>query len=408
MKSISIFRLILANSFRRGARTCLLSLGVALMVGAVFAAQVIESGVTLGLRQGMQRLGADLLIVPRGQAEEAVSSMIKGQKAPELTTLDLELMEKVRQMPGVVEVTSQLFLQSLSGASCCSAWAVFLIAFEPQTDFVVRPWLEAHPGRALKPDEVLVGDKITFEVGDTLKFYGHNYTIAGKLEPSGLGLDLTVFIPYADARVMIAQSAQMAEKTLEVDTDRVSAIMARLVPQNQGGSKPYKIAYEIERFYPDVSVIHQDAIQQMTRQNIQGTVHLLRYAGWSAWLVSVLWIGMVFMMSSNERRREIGLLRALGASRGNIAWLMLGEGVLVFSLGGLLGLLVSGGVLYGFMGLIISELEVPFLWPAWHSIVGMACGKLLLSTLTGLVAALIPSLRVSLLEPYQAVRTGEL
>ena len=74
-------------------------------------------------------------------------------------------------------------------------------------------------------------------------------------------------------------------------------------------------------------------------------------------------IALVFSLVVNERRREIGLLRAMGARCGVVFRLILGEALALTGVGGVLGVLASGVLLVSFQGLIEKRLRVPFLLP---------------------------------------------
>ena len=123
------------------------------------------------------------------------------------------------------------------------------------------------------------------------------------------------------------------------------------------------------------------------------------------WAISVLMIGALFSMIVNERRRELGLLQAMGATRGFIFRLVMLEAVELTSLGGIIGLLI-GGVFAILTGPVAGSLEIAYIWPG----VTLSVSSLLFSgasMLTGMVAALYPAIVASRLEPYEAIRTGE-
>ena len=71
-------------------------------------------------------------------------------------------------------------------ATCCDA-PVQLIAFDPQSDFMVKPWLSSSQKSELKKGNVYVGYNIASNIGDNIKFYNTNFIIAEKLEKTGMG-----------------------------------------------------------------------------------------------------------------------------------------------------------------------------------------------------------------------------
>ena len=119
-------------------------------------------------------------------------------------------------------------------------------------------------------------------------------------------------------------------------------------------------------------------------------------------------VSLLFSAIVQERYREIGVLRAMGAGPGQIIGLTLMEAVLLTGMGSLLG--VGFGFLLIFvsarsLGFYFASLGVPFdgppdafIWAA--AILGMSCGVLL-----GVIGALIAVRRALRLEPYRMIQT---
>ncbi len=123
--------------------------------------------------------------------------------------------------------------------------------------------------------------------------------------------------------------------------------------------------------------------------------------------MSLLTIGLVFSLIINERQRELGLLRAMGARKNFVFQLVLGEAGLLTGLGGMGGLLTSQILLISFGRLLQHRLRIPYLWPAPVEMLGLVALMLLLALISGALASLQPAWRSSRLEPYQAIRQGE-
>lgn len=112
-------------------------------------------------------------------------------------------------------------------------------------------------------------------------------------------------------------------------------------------------------------------------------------------------------MIVNERQREIGILRSLGAKRSGIFYLITIEAFIISLTGGITGIL-AGGILL----LIIKEpirvaFNLPYLWPGSFFVLATGIIILIISIITGTGTALYPALRISRMEPYEAIRSGE-
>jgi len=405
VKGPGLISLVFRNLWRRPGRNGILIVCVAVVVGLEVAAALIDRASRRGVELGIERLGADLVAVPYGLDQAVADSYLTGE--PALFYMDSALADRIASFEFVERTSAQVYLKSLTGASCCSTWNVFLIGFEPDRDFTVRPWLRQHLERPLGPDEVLVGSALFSEPGAAMMFYGHEFTVAGGLAPTGTGLDSTVFIPLATARLMARESRVKAEKPLELDDDRISAVMIKLKPEAEGGLPGYRAAYQLEMAIPEISVIQPDDLLLRVHKNLGATLKLLRAAGYAVWPAIALLIGLVFVMAARERQRELGLLRGLGATRSFIFRMIMLEALLVAALGTGLGLLASAGLVSGFSRLISKTLAIPFFMPAVSELTLVFAAASALALLTAALAALLPSLQASLMEPYEAIRRGE-
>jgi putative ABC transport system permease protein len=121
-------------------------------------------------------------------------------------------------------------------------------------------------------------------------------------------------------------------------------------------------------------------------------------------VLSVLLIGLVFSMAASERRRELGALRALGATRRFVFQSLLSEAGILALTGAAIGLGLATLVTYLFRNFIISSLGLPFILPPPLSLAGFMVLGLGLALVSVTLAALLPALRISRLDPAVAMR----
>ena len=183
MSRLSPFSLVIGNIARKPFRTFILSSLVAVFCMAMFAGTVIGLKISTGTQLAADRLGADILFVPYGYEKSVQSSLLRGE--PSSFYMDRGLVGELRGEKGVLRVTEQLFLATLK-ASCCS-YPVQIIGFNPKTDFVVTPWMNQSLNRAMNENEVVAGCKISGNPGETIRLFGREFSIAAKLDPTGMG-----------------------------------------------------------------------------------------------------------------------------------------------------------------------------------------------------------------------------
>lgn len=400
MAGLSVVFLAGRNLGQKMARSALLFLAFALIAAMIFGMTVLLQGVDRGLTRGMARLGADVMVVPAEAEFRARRVLMSGE--PSSFTMDRAIVDSLARFPGVGRLAPQLFIVS-ANLSCCAVGNTQLVAYDPENDFTIQPWLAGRDREALESDEVIVGSEIAFLPGTSPRFFGMPVRVAGRLEPTGLEfVDRTVFIPVEGARRMIENSARDAEIPLEVDPDAVSAVMIRA-----DAMAPGELAIRIESEFEGVRALVSSELVTNVRRDLRVALRTLTLASGGQWLVTLALVGLVYGVTLNERRRELGILRALGATRRALLRLLLLE-VSVLSLSGALsGVVAAWILLVSSEGLIRMAWDLPFLWPGTGSLVVTGAAATVGVLACALFSTAWPVIRTVRMEPYEAVRKGE-
>jgi lipoprotein-releasing system permease protein len=119
-------------------------------------------------------------------------------------------------------------------------------------------------------------------------------------------------------------------------------------------------------------------------------------------IVVVLGIASVLVVSVVQKRREIGILRAMGATRGQVLRIFLLQGAVVGALGSLLGVLLAVLLIWLFTALVRGADGLPLF--AIKLSLSTALQVALLATVAGVLAAIAPARRAAALDPAQAIR----
>jgi len=400
VRGLGLLQISTQNLRRRLFRTLAVAACFGLITGTLFSESLISGGVQRSLQVGINRLGADLLVVPFGEEIPIQTSLLMGQ--PTSFTMNRSIQKQIAAIPGVERTSVQLFIASLQKASCCSGFFQ-LIAFEPETDFTITPWLKKALNRPLGSDEIIVGSKIFTPVGDELSFYGHKFVVAGRLESTGLGLDAAIFLSIDTAYVMAAESKTKAEQPLEIGPDQISAVLVKV----SSDTFPDVVGSRVKRTIEGVSVVISAQLVKSVEKQLSTLMKSLMLVTGVFWAASTLLVGTIFSMTTNERRREIGLLRAMGATGTFISKMVLTEATLLTLLGGIFGVIGGGVAMFSFSLLISTALDVPYLWPTLAQVAQMVATSIIVAILTGLLASLFPAIVGGRMEPLNAIRSGE-
>jgi putative ABC transport system permease protein len=105
---------------------------------------------------------------------------------------------------------------------------VFLVAFDPGTDFTVKPWLEKNLNRKLGINEIITGRAVPVIPGDNIPFFGTTFTVAGTMEATGMDFfDRAVFMSLDAAYHMSAESRAKALQPLEIGEEQYQRFSSR-------------------------------------------------------------------------------------------------------------------------------------------------------------------------------------
>ncbi len=272
---------------------------------------------------------------------------------------------------------------------------VDLVAFDPERDFTVVPWVKEKLERPIQNGDIFIGARREESLGSQVTLYGHPLTVYGRLGQTGVG-------PFERALFMTFATVKDMGKAIDYDPRKASALLVRL----NAGTTAEQVRFALAS-RPEVKVVAGTSlftsVRQMLRSLLAGAVFftgLLLFA-------SVFMVTVLFSAILAERRRELGLLLAIGARRTQVLSMVLTEAALMTALGGICGLAVGCVLLLVFqrsLGYYFASVNVPLLWPSDTSLVLYAAGCMLLAATLGVLGAAIPAWRASRQEPYRLVR----
>ena len=396
---MSLAQLAWKNISGNTFRSVVVSLCALLVAAFVLFTTLVMRGAETSLRLAISRLGADIVVVPEGSEAKIESALLMG--IPAKFWMPEDNLEKIASLPGVQAVSPQLYLATLTGASCCSVSDMFMIAYDPGSDFTVTPWLKQELGGNLRLGEVVGGSFISATEGSqNISVYGYLVTLKSNLEPTGTGLDQSMFLTFDTAYDIASKSQTQAESPLIIPEDSISAALVKVEP----GTDPNAVAVEIMRSIPDVTPIQSSNLFLSYRRQMNGLLSSIMVILAVTWVLSVAFIGLVFSMAANERRKELGVLRALGATRRFVFQTLLAEASLLAAVGGTLGIALAGLAVYLFKNLLVASLGFPFLLPSPLSLILQLAVGLSLALFSVNLAALFPAYKISRMDPAIAMR----
>ena len=379
-------------------RTSLSLLGVAIGVSSVVLLTSLGEGARLYVTGEFALLGSNLVIVLPGKSETTGIVPVAGGVPNDLTLDDVEaLRRRVSLLSSVAPLsvgglTARFEERSrdLTVAGVTAEWKR-VRRLELREGSFIPP---GDPARA--PRVCVVGAKVAEElypgrspVGERLRLGEEKFRVTGVLASRGVsvGLDLdeVVLVPIGHHLRMFDRRSVfrvLCEARSARDVEGAKTAILAVLRDRHGGQE-------------DVTVLTQDAVMKTFGKVL--AILTAALAGIAAVSLTVAGVGImnVMLVSVSERTREVGLLKALGASRGQVLHAFLVEAALLSTAGGVLGLLAGWGGTLLLRGLYP---DFPVQPPVWAVV-----AALVVSVTVGLVAGVLPARRAAQLEPIVAL-----
>lgn len=406
------------NLWRRPVRSLLTVMGVALAVAVAVSLGGFNVGYQRAISQSIEKLGFQVMIMAKGCPYEAATMMLKGGTG--LLYLPEGVYDTVRADPQIQAITpifigvAQREGSSIRDEGAALSFPIFS-GVEAASFQVMKPWMRFKGGsgydggRWFAPgatDEIVMGfEAAEYEqrkVGDlfyaSITPYGQSqpvlrtFRVVGVLERTGTQDDGTVFMPIGVAQAMFGRP-----NALTIVGVKLKTFSAASLREFEG--RWLKL--------PEVQVVSLEQVKG-TLVSLVGTAQAM-VAAVAAIAVIVAVIGVVntILMSVYERTGEIGVMKALGAFRGDIFRLIWLETLGVC----LAGALVGCGMAFLGSSLVEAAIKAIIDLGVQGSIVAITWGMLgwalAGALLVGFVAGLYPAWRAASMRPIEAIREGE-
>lgn len=379
-------------------RSALTTLGIVIGVASVILLTSLGEGTRRSLVSEFSQFGTNLITIHRGKTTTAG---IPGAVGGTIRKLTLGDAEALRRVPGV---------DALVPVAFGSARVEFGergrdVVVYGVTSEVPKVWRFAVGGGRFLPrgdparasSFAVLGPRLKRELfgeanalGEHVKIGGRRFSVIGvmasKGQVFGFDMDDTAYIAVASAHSLFN-----TEDLLEIDVlfslgasgDSVKEGIREALIRRHGGEEDFTVRTQAE----SLDVLNRVLSVVTAAVGGIGAISLLVGA---IGILTMMWIAV------GERTAEIGLLKALGATRGQIARLFLLEAALLSVVGGGVGVAVGMG-----LGALI-RLAIPAI--SVHTAPGFIAAALAVSLAVGLGSGVLPARRASRLDPIEALR----
>ncbi len=360
-------RMVIGNLLHRPLRSAITVLAVAIEVIMILSIVAIMVGMIQGSRTETSGIGADLIVRPPNQSFLAG---VSGAPVP------ARIADVLRKLPHIA-VVSPVIQQLTTGSTVETIWGIDYQSFN-----ALRPFTFLSGGPFQNPDDVIVDDIFArggYHVGDYITILNHKFRICGIVEHGKGGRK---YLPIKTLGALLGSENNASLFFVKSDDIKNQPLIKQEILATPGLSQ-----YEVQTL--------QELLSQLTPEHLPAFNTALRTVMGIAVVIGFLVIFQAMYTAVLERTREIGILKALGASQFYIVNVVLRETALLATVGIALGIGLTFALKTA-LGIHFPTLQFPMTpeWIARATIIAFG---------GSLVGATYPAIKAAKKDPIEAL-----
>lgn len=367
------------NIMRQRSRTVLTFTGILIGIAAIVALGSISEGIRGMVQEELSLISGKVTVVQAG------SEMMTGATGSDITE---DQIDELYDIPGVKDVVPMTYHVPTSLGVPVPSW--YIIGIEPsKIEIFTGENVMLIDGEMLadgSSGEVMIGNDVSenqnLVVGDTITFKEADYFVIGILEKTDVSdIDMAVIMPLEE---------------LQDALDKETYQMALVIPDNPAEAE--SISDSIDANIEGLDAISDKDIARMAEE-IVSTISLFTFSiGGIAAFVGGLSIMNTMIMSVMERKREIGTMKAMGATSWSIIRQIVTESAMISLIGAAGGIILGSIAALGIGSAIGSNMISASITP------GLLLTALGFALILGILGGLYPARKAVLLDPVEALR----
>ncbi|MEF8880318.1 MAG: ABC transporter permease, partial [Candidatus Nanohaloarchaea archaeon] len=391
------------NLFRRGKRSWLTILGIVIGITAIVALFSLAQGLETSVTDEFESLGANTIYVLPGSG---INGFFGGSPKGGLTDNDLEAIKNTRG----IDVAGPIIFSQRQGEFRGENEVTPLLGIptdESQEMILKTNSLVLDKGRNIRDNDrfsALAGNSLVQgEIFDNevrlrsqLKVGGKELRVVGTLEASGdPQYDRSLVLPIESVRDILGEPERIDFIQVQVESGQEPEKVSERIEKNLRNERNLQPGEE------DFTVSTADDLLD----SFLGILNLVQYVVLGivsiALFVGGLGIMNTMYMSVSERTKEIGIMKALGATKKQILTIYITEAAALGLIGGTIGIILGLGLVEIAFYFIRQTVQIP-LSPSRSPL--LIAGSMTASVVLGVLSGLLPARKAANLEPVEAIR----
>lgn len=384
-----LMKLAVQNLFRHRTRSLLTMLGIGAAVAVLFSVLSFNRGFEAGLERELKGTGLHFMVVPSGCAHEVAALVLHGAVIPKF--LEAGVIDDVNRAEGVSLATPILVAQmpNPEGGRVDLIYGVET-AMLPD----IKPDWEITGAYPAAANELLLGYNVAqhngITPGDGIRYPGVEivFTVTGIVAQTGSQDDAFIYMDIREAQEILQHPGGATAVGVKVaDPVRMQAVIE-----------------ELESRVPGIQIVTMGQVMNSVTTVAASARSLSLAVAMVALIIGTVGVMNAILMAVFERTQEIGMMRAIGASRWDIFGIILKETALLTMAGGIAGIMIAATgstLIEGFVRRVMPYMptgEMLRLEPL------LAAGCVLFAMIIGLLAGFYPAWKASRINPIEAIK----
>ncbi len=377
------------NLLRHKVRSFLTLVGITASVAVLFSILSFNKGFEKGIVKELDQTGIHFMVVPSGCAHEVASLVLHGAIIPKYLSVDV--VDRIRQLDDI-ELVSPILVAQLPNPA------------KDRVDLVYG--MDLKHARQMKPswiidgtlpagdDEVIVGSEIAghdrLRPGDMISYpnKSRSFRVTGILQKTGGQDDAFIYMPVKTAQLLFNKP------------DGATAIGVRVAKPERVNA----VTEELSAQVPGIQIVTMGQVLSSLMSLAASAKVMSISLAIIAIFISTVGVMNAILMAIFERAQEIGMMRAIGASRLDVFRIILKETVLLTATGGCAGVLLANIGSHGIE--LLLRKSMPYA-PSGNMIAFdplLATGCIAFSVLLGFLAGVFPAWKATKISPIEAIK----